>query len=161
MNRLNRLGVAAALAAVSALAVSQGAGPPNPEAQAKNAIETRQGLFKVMSNQMGPIGGMLRGQVPFDAELVARNAARIQMLAEISPDLFTLDTRQFKNIKTGALDGIWNSQPDFKAKADALVKAAAGAVAAAKTGDKVATTKAAQEMGKACGTCHDNYRAKP
>jgi cytochrome c556 len=161
MNRLNRFGVAAALAAVSALAVSQGAGPPNPEAQAKSAIETRQGLFKVMSNQMGPIGGMLRNAVPFDAELVARNAARIQMLSEMIPDLHALDTRQFKTIKTGALDGIWNSQPDFKGKADALTKAAAATVAAAKTGDKAATLKAAADIGKSCGGCHDNYRAKP
>jgi cytochrome c556 len=162
MNRLNRIGAAAALAAVSALAFSQGAGgPPNPEAQAKSAIETRQGLFKLMSNQMGPIGGMLRNQVPFDAELVAKNAARIQTLGEIIPELFVLDTRAFKTVKTGALDGIWNSQADYKAKADALVKAAAAVTVAAKTGDKAATLKAAADIGKSCGGCHDNYRAKP
>jgi cytochrome c556 len=161
MNRLNRFGIAAALAAVSALAISQNAGgPPNPEAQAKTAIETRQGLFKLLSNQMGPIGGMLRGQ-EFNAELVARNAARIQTFSEMIPDLFTLDTRQFKTVKTLALDGIWNSQADFKTRADALNKAATGVVAAAKTGDKAATLKAAAEIGKACGACHDNYRAKP
>jgi cytochrome c556 len=160
MNRLNRIGVVAALAAVSALAISQNAGPPNPEAQAKSAIETRQGLFKVMSNQMAPIGGMMRNQ-EFNAELVVKNATRIQTLSEIIPELFTQDTRQFKTIKTLALDGIWNSQADFKTKADALTKAAAGVVAAAKTGDKAATLKAAAEIGKACGTCHDNYRAKP
>lgn len=161
MNRLNRFGVAAALAAVSTLALSQNAGPPSPEAQAKSAIETRQGLFKVISSQMGPIGGMLRNQVPFDAAVVARNAARIQTLSEMIPELHTLDTRQFKNIKTGALDGIWNSQADYKVKADNLGKAAAGTAAAAKTGDKAATLKAAAEIGKACGSCHDNYRAKP
>jgi cytochrome c556 len=161
MNRLNRFGVAAALAAVSALAISQNAGPPSPEAQAKTAIETRQGLFKLLSNQMGPIGGMLRNQGEFNAELVGRNAARIQTLSEIIPELFALDTRQFKATKTLALDGIWNSQADFKTKADALTKAAAGVVAAAKTGDKAATQKAGAEIGKACGACHDNYRAKP
>jgi cytochrome c556 len=161
MNRLNRIGVTAALVAFSALALSQNAGPPNPEAQAKSAIETRQGLFKLVSNQMGPIGGMLRNQREFDAALVATNAARMQSLSEMIPELFALDTRQFKTIKTTALDGIWNSVPDFKAKADVLTKAAAGLVAAAKTGDKAATLKAAADVGKSCGGCHDNYRAKP
>lgn len=161
MNRLTRIGVMAALATVSTMAMSQGAGPPNPEAQAKAAIETRQGLFKVISNQMGPIGAMLRNQREFDAALVARNATRIQVLSELIPELHGLDTREFKTIKTGALDGIWTSQADFKAKADALTKAAGAVADAAKTGDKANTLKAAAEIGKACGGCHDNYRAKP
>jgi cytochrome c556 len=162
MNCLSRVGVAAALAAMSAVAVSQGAGgPPNPEAQAKSAIEARQGLFKVINSQMGPIGGMLRNQREFDAALVAKNATRIQTLAEIIPELHGLDTRQFKTIKTGALEGIWASQADFKAKADALAKAAGDTATVAKTGDKANTLKAAAEIGKACGACHDNFRAKP
>ena len=162
MNRLSRVAVAAALASMSAVAFSQGAGgPPSPEAQAKSAIETRQGLFKLISNQMGPIGGMLRNQREFDAALVAKNAARIQTLADMAPELFMNDTRQFKATKTAALDGIWTSQADFKAKADGLSKAAGATADAAKTGDKAATLKAAAEIGKACGACHDNFRAKP
>jgi cytochrome c556 len=166
MNRLHRVGMVSVLAAsaavISALAISQNAGgPPTPEAQAKSAIETRQGLFKVIGSQMGPIGGMLRNQREFDAALVARNAARIQTLSEIIPEMFTNDTRQFTTVKTSALDGIWNSAADFKTKADVLNKAAAAAVVAAKTGDKGATMKASADVGKACGGCHDNYRAKP
>ena len=45
-------------------------------------------------------------------------------------------------------------------KSDGLTKAAAALTAAAKTGDKAATLKAAGEVGKACGACHDSYRAK-
>lgn len=157
MNRLTRIGAAATLAVVSVVAFSQAA-PPNPD---KSAIETRQGLFKLIANQNGPIGGMQRGNVPFDAAVVARNAARIQVLSEIIPELYVRDTRAFKDVKTGALDGIWNSQADFKGKADALGKAAATLAETAKGGDKAATLKAAAEVGKACGSCHDSYRAKP
>jgi cytochrome c556 len=161
MNCISRLAVAAALCAVSAVSLAQAAAaPPSPEQVAKGAIETRQGLFKVMSAQMGPIAGLLRNQGEFNAAVVGRNAARIQTLSEILPELFANDTRQFKATKTIALDGIWNSQADFKVKAEALTKAAAGVVAAAKTGDKAATQKAAAEIGKACGSCHDSYRAK-
>jgi cytochrome c556 len=161
MNRLTRIGVALAASAVSALAVSQGAGPPSPEAQAKSAIEARQGLYKLMATQFGPIGGMLRNTVPFDAAVVARNSARIAVISEIIPELFVNDTRTFTATKTAALPGIWTSQADFKGKADALTKAANDLNAAAKGGDKAATMAAAGAVGKACGSCHDNYRQKP
>jgi len=162
MNRLSRVGLAAALAAMSAVAFSQGAGgPPSPEAQAKTAIEARQAVFKLIANQNGPVGGMMRNTSEFDAALVAKNAARIQVLAEMIPELFASDTREFKATKTLALDGIWAAQADFKTKADGLAKAAGATADAAKTGDKAATMKAAAEIGKACGACHDNFRAKP
>ena len=162
MNRLSRVAVAAALVSMSAVAFSQGAGgPPSPEAQAKTAIEARQAVFKLIANQNGPIGGMMRNAREFDAALVAKNSARIQVLAEMIPELFVNDTREFKATKTLAMDGIWASQADFKAKADGLAKAAAATADAAKTGDKAATMKAAADVGKACGACHDNFRAKP
>ena len=77
------------------------------------------------------------------------------------PEMFTLDTRAFTATKTAALPGIWNSQADFKGKADALVKAANDLNAWAKTGDKATFTAVAGAVGKACGSCHDNYRQKP
>jgi cytochrome c556 len=157
MNRLTRIGVAAALAVISVAAFPQGA-PPNPD---KAAIETRQGLFKLISNQSGPIGAMFRPNGTFDAAVAARNAERIKVLAGMIPELFAArDTHTFKDVPSRALDGIWTSQADFKAKADALVAAADGVAAAAKTGDKDATQKANAEIGKACGGCHDAFRAK-
>jgi len=98
---------------------------------------------------------------PFDAALVERNSARIAVLAGMIPEMFGSDTRKFTATKTLALEGIWNSQADFKGKADALMKAANDLNAAAKTGNKDATLKAAGDVGKACGACHDDYRAKP
>ncbi|MEO8308249.1 MAG: cytochrome c [Pseudomonadota bacterium] len=163
MNRLIRIGVALAASAASALAAAQGGppGPPSPEAQAASAIGARQGLYKLMATQFGPIGGMLRGTVPFDAAVVARNAPRIATLGEIIPEMFTSDTHTFTATKSAALPAIWTSQADFKSKADALVKAANDLGAAAKGGDKAATLAAAGAVGKACGSCHDNYRQKP
>lgn len=160
MNCVNRIAMAAGLAAFSALAAAQGA-PPGPPAPEKTAIEARQGLLKVVSSQNAPVAAMLRGTKDFDAAIVAKSAARIQALSEMIPDLFALDTRQYKDVKTLALDGIWNSQADFKSKADALNKAAGALVEAAKGGDKATTLAAYREVGKACSGCHDNYRAKP
>lgn len=157
MTRLIRIGVAATIAAISVTAFSQGAGPPNPN---KTAIEARQAVFKLINAQNGPMGQMLRGQGALDAALVTRSAERIKMLAGMIPEVFTVDTRQYKDTPTRALDSIWTSQADFKTKADALVTAADALIAAAKTGDKAAVSTASQNMGRACGGCHDAYRAK-
>jgi len=155
MNRLTRFGVAACVAVVSIVAYSQ-MPQQNPD---KIAIETRQGLFKLISNQFGPIAGMIRGG-NVDPEVAARNGGRIKVLAGMIPELFTRDTHQFKDVPTKALDGIWTSQADFKAKADGLATAAEALEAAGKSGDKAAVQMAGQNVGKACGACHDSFRAK-
>jgi cytochrome c556 len=177
MNRLTRIGVAAALAVVSVAALSQGGPPPGgpgmggpggpggpggaPPNQDKTAIEARQAVFKLIANQNQPIGGMFRPGGTFDAAVVARNADRIKMLAGMIPEMFARDTRQAPaDVKTKALEGIWNNQADFKAKADALVAAADALATAAKSGNKDATQAANGNIGKACGGCHDTYRAK-
>jgi cytochrome c556 len=158
MNKLISFGIAAALAVGAAHAAAP-AGPPSPEDAAKSQIETRQGLFKVVVATWGPVGGMMRNSVPFDAAQVSKAAARLAVLAPIAPELFVADTRKFTQFKSAALDGIWNSQADFKAKADDLAKAATELGAVAAKGDKVETLKAAAAVGKACGSCHDSYRA--
>jgi cytochrome c556 len=161
MKRLMSLGLAAALSVASfATMAAQEAAPPSPEQVANNAILTRQGNFKLISYNFGPIGGMLRNRVPFDAALVAKNSARIEVLASMIPELFQNDTRKDGTVKSAALDGVWTGAADFKAKADDLQKAAAALTMAAKGGDQKATIAAAGAVGKACGSCHDSYRAK-
>lgn len=165
MNRLSRIGIAVALAAATTLAISQAppgaggpGGPPNPEAQAKTAIETRQAVFKLIGNQNGPLGGMNRGNATPDLAVVARNAARIQMLADMIPDLFTANTTAATTTKTRALPAIWTGAADFKVKAEALSKAAGAVADAAKKGDVQATKDANAAIGRACQACHETYR---
>ncbi len=159
MTRLIRIGMAATLAAISVTAFSQGA-PPAANAD-KTAIETRQGLFKLIGSQSGPLGAMFRANGTFDAAVVARNGERIKVLAGMIPEVFARDTRQYKDSPTRAQEAIWTNQADFKAKADALVSAAEALAAAGKAGDKDAAQKANTAMGATCGACHDGtYRAK-
>jgi cytochrome c556 len=133
--------------------------PASPEEQAQQAVELRQGLFKLIGYSFDPIGGMLKNKVPFDAALAQKSAARIEALAPMITELFANDTRKF-TLKTKAREGIWTSKSDFQAKNDDLVKAAGALTTAAKSGDKKATMQAAAAVGKACGGCHDNFRDK-
>jgi cytochrome c556 len=164
MNRFVKSSLIAlcALASTSAVIAQDGgaSGPPSPEQQAEQATLTRQGLLKVVGFYMGPLGGMLKNKVPFDAAKAGDNAAHIAQLGSMIPDVFVFDTRQATAIKTKAKEGIWTNSGDFKAKADDLVKAANALAEAAKSGDKGTTLKAAAAVGKACGACHDDYRNK-
>jgi cytochrome c556 len=158
MNRQIRIALFAALVALCAAAGVQAAAVAASEAEAARAIKARQALLEQINDLNTPMSKMLKKQIPMDAAVVATNAARIQELAAKLPEAFAVDTRGFKDTKTAALDGIWNSQADFKTHADALGKAAGEAVAAAKAG----TVENAQliGIGKACGACHGSYRAK-
>jgi cytochrome c556 len=159
MNRFNRIGLVTALVAVSAVVGVQAATVAGSQADATKAIEARKALFKQIKDLNDPIGKMLRRQAPMDTAIVATNAAKLQELAGKIPGVFTVDTHTFKGTETNALDGIWASEADFKAKSDALVTATGAAVAAAKTGDAAATQKSLIAIGKACGSCHDSYKA--
>ena len=164
MNRLTRIGVIAAVLTGSAIAFSQappggGPGAPNPEAAARSAIETRQAVFKLIGSQSGAIGGLNRPNAPApDLAAVARSAERIQVLAGMIPEVFAQNPTAPASVKTRALPGIWTGSADFKAKAEALSKAAGAVAAAAKSGNVDATKAAARDVNTACSQCHEAYR---
>lgn len=120
------------------------------------AVETRQGLLKTVGFYIGPIVGMARQQIPYDAERVKYNAERISELAPMIPDVFRHDTRG-ADVTTEALDGIWENQDDFADKA-ATVSARAADLAAATAEGQGAAMNAFGAMGAACKACHDEYR---
>ena len=85
-------------------------------------------------------------------------AARIQMLAGMIPELFTANPTTPAAVKTRALPVIWTGAADFKAKAEALSKAAGAVAAAAQSGNVDATKAASRDVTAACTACHDTYR---
>lgn len=129
---------------------------PTPEQQAAAAVDTRKSVFKLLRFNLIPLVGMARG-APFDAELAEKNGRRIAALAPMIPDLMANDTRGF-DVETTALDKIWDNQPDFASKAQALADNATAFAEAAATGDQGATLGAFRALGGSCGNCHDNYR---
>jgi cytochrome c556 len=162
MRSIFALGTAAACALFATAAIAQqGPPPPTPEQKAQQSVELRQSVFKLLDWNNKPMGAMLRGQAPFDAGVVKTNATNIANLAEMIPALFTADTSSFTSVKTEALNNIWTNKADFDAKAKALIDAATALSAAAGSGgDAAALRPAVITMGKACGSCHDNFRQK-
>lgn len=156
-----RIGAFAAAAVVSALAVAQVTVTPAKSAdEAAKAIAARQEIFKEIKKAHDPLGAMLKRQREVDPALVATSAKRIQELAGQIPAAYAVDTRQFAGTKTEAGENIWGSMADFKAKADALGKAAGETATIAGTGNPGDTLKGIIAMSKTCGACHDSYRTK-
>jgi cytochrome c556 len=131
---------------------------PSPAEKAAAATETRQSVFKLLAFNIGPIVGMARGMMEFDAAIAERNARRIAALAPMIPDVFAaMDTRPF-DVETEALPLIWDNMDELAEKAAALVDAANTFAATAATGDQAATLGGLRALGGACGNCHDTFR---
>jgi cytochrome c556 len=155
-SHLAQLGVAT----LCALASLSAAHAQDASAEQK-AVEIRQSIFKLMEWNFAPtIGEMLKNKMKYDAAVVQKTAARLEVLAPMISEAFAVDTHEAAGLKTRARPGIWTNMADFKAKNDGLVKAVAGLSAAAKGSDEKAFRQAAIAVGKACGACHDDYRDK-
>jgi cytochrome c556 len=157
MNRVSKLGLAA-LCSVAAISVGLAQSKPSEKA-AQNAVKVRKAVFDVQNFAFTPVMAMLKRQVPFNAEEVVTAAKRVEMTSSIIPDAFKVDTRN-TNVDTKARDAIWTNMADFKTKAQNLQTAAQNLQQAAMSGDQGATLKAAGMVGKACGSCHDEFRNK-
>ena len=140
----------------SGAAVAQEAAMSEKHAQA--ATNFRQAVYKLVYSNMGPLGGMAKGKIPFDQEVIATNAMRLEQLADMMSDYVKVDTRKF-DVDTEAKDEIWENWSDFEGKIEALKTAAANLQAVAATGDESKYAKAIGQVGASCKSCHDDYKA--
>lgn len=140
-----------------ALALGTGAGyATSVFAQAKPEVlvKQRQAAMTLISKYFGPLNGMAQGKVPYNAEVAARNAGYLQALAQMPWDGFHANT---KDEKTRALPAVYDDAAKFKSAQERFTGAVAK-LAAAK--DEGALKAAAGEVGKSCGACHNDFRAK-
>ena len=142
------------------LAAALGAGYTiNAVAQVKpeTLVKQRQSAMTLVGKYWGPLGGMAAGRVPFDANVVARNAGYLEALSKMPWDGFDASTQ---NEKSAALPEIWKDPAKFKAAADAMQSEIGKLVAAAKGGNEAAIKAALGDTGKTCGGCHNTFRQK-
>ena len=131
-----------------------------PDAGEK-AIKARQGYMQVVVWEAGPLFGMAKGEMAYDAATATANAANLQALSQYSfSGLFLPGTSKAERAgKTRALADIWADTAKFEQAFENL--GVAIAVVAAEAGKGQAELAAAVgEMGKACGGCHKPFRAK-
>ena len=159
MRRFSKLMVAAASAAtiISSTVVASEVTEASSAKHAKAATQYRQAMFQLVRSNMGPLGGMAKGVLPFDESVMQTNAVRLEQLADMMGDYLAVDTRKF-DVETGAKDEIWESFSDVETKIMALKTASQGLQAAVKAGDESAYRGAIGKIGASCKSCHDDYK---
>lgn len=140
-------------------AVSLGVVALDAAAQAKPEVlvKQRQAAMTLQGKYMGPLGAMAQGKVPYDANIVQRNAAFLETLSKMAWDGFQEST---KGEKSAALPAIWDKAGEFKQAAERFESEASKLVQVAKSGDEGAVKAQIGAVGKSCGGCHETFRQK-
>ena len=97
---------------------------------ARKTIDARQGLLKVVAQYFGPIVGIAKGQIPYDAALIEKNAGKVAQLAPMILDMFAMDTSASGFLNGSRKADIWADYDDFSAKAATTAERAEALVAA-------------------------------
>ena len=146
------------LAAATAIAALAGA---SLEAQAQVKpdvlVKQRQAAMTLQGKYLGPIGAMMKGARPYDADVVAINATFLENLARMPWDGFDAST---KGEKSKTKPEAYTDTAKFKAAADLLESETAKLGAAARAKNEAGVRAAFGGVAKACGGCHDAFREK-
>ncbi len=118
-------------------------------------VKQRQAKMTLQGKYIGPLVGMVKGSVPFNANVAAQNAAYLDALSKMAWDGFDEST---KGEKSRSLPAIWTNSAKFKQYQGQLETSTAGLLTAAKGGNEGAVKSAVGEVLKACNGCHDDFR---
>lgn len=137
------------------------AGTSTFAADGNPAVEARRGFFKAMYFNAGPLFGMMKGQVPYNAEQAKTAAANVKLMTMMSTDaMWTAGTdNEALKGQTRATPALFKDMAGFNAKWEDWRKAAAELADEAGNG-KDAMVEKLKAMGATCGACHKAYRAK-
>jgi len=128
------------------------------QAKPEDLVKQRKAGMTMIAKYFGPIGAMVQGKIPYNADVVARNGAYLEVLAKLPWDGFQASTANVQDTK--AKPEIYQNMTKFNRAADTMEDAMAKLVAAAKSRDEAAVKTAFGGVGKACKGCHDDFRSK-
>ncbi|MEL6277323.1 MAG: cytochrome c [Pseudomonadota bacterium] len=127
----------------------------------EDAITARRGYYQVILSNFGPIVGMAKGDVEYDAEKAATFANNLQTLSMLNNGHMWpagSDNAAMAG-KTRALPKMWEDFPGVQEKGQAWA-AAVGELAGVAGDGLDALRSKVGAVGESCGACHDTYRAK-
>ena len=135
------------------------AAPLSALAQAKpeTLVKQRQAAMTLIGKYFGPIGAMVNGKIPYNADVVARNATYVENLSQMPWDGFHEST---KGEKSAARPEVWSDPKKFQEAADRLQAEAVKLAAVARAKDEAGVKAQFGAVGKSCGGCHDSFRVK-
>ena len=142
------------VAIVGALAAGAMVGGATIALAQADVIKERQENRKQTAAAMRAIKGVIDAKGP--TAPAVEQAAKLKTLEAAFVKLFPAGSDK----DTKALPTVWTDMPGFLAASKNVDAAYDKLAVAAGSGDLAAVTAAFGETGKACGACHDKYRAK-
>ena len=128
------------------------------QAKPETLVKQRQAAMTLQGKYFYPrLRPMAQGKIPYDANVVARDAGFLEALSRMPWDGFTPGT---KDVKSAALPAIYTETTKFKEGSDRLQAETAKLVALTKSGDEAAVKAQVLAIDKACNSCHDTFREK-
>lgn len=132
------------------------AGDPNLK-----LLKARQGEMQLRSFNVGPLFGMAKGEIGYDAELATKLANNLK--TQLSLDMGRA-WKQGTDIdaypgKTTALGTIWTTYPEISEYGKKYAAAVNELVAVAGNGRDALKSRIGK-VGKSCKGCHDEFREK-
>ena len=127
------------------------------QAKPEQLVKQRQSAMTLIAKYWGPMVPMMQGKVPMNMQVVQRNAGFLDNLSRMPWDGFDAST---KDVKSAALPAIWTDNAKFAEAADRLQNEANKLYQVSRGGDEAAIKAQLGAVGKACGSCHESFRAK-
>lgn len=118
----------------------------------------RQSYFALLGANFGPIGAMMKGEMPWNQEQL--QGFTDDLVAVTSLDLLRGFPEGSERGTTRAKPGIWENKDDFASKFDDLRAEAATLQTTVAGGDRGAIAEQVGAVGKSCKACHDEYQSK-
>jgi len=146
-----------AVAVLVALVLGAAAGTVLAQQKPENLVKQRQAVMTLQGKYFGPMAGMAQGKVPYNAEVVRRNAGFLDNLSRMPWDGFDPST---KDVKSNALPAVFTDQQKFKEASSRLETEANKLYEVSRSGDEGAVKNQIAAVGKACGSCHESFRQK-
>lgn len=144
--------------ALGLVATTLAAGAAYAQQNFEQVIKARKGQFEVMAHSMGILGGMARGNVPYDAAAAKAAADNVVMITKLNQSaLWPAGSHNGATKATRAQPNIFENVADFTAKWQELGKRATALQGVAGNGLD-ALRPAIGAVGGACQDCHEKYR---
>jgi cytochrome c556 len=150
---MNRLVAGLAVVLSVGYALSAGA-----QVRPQVLVEQRHSAMELQGKYLYSLLPMASGKIPYNAGIVARNAAYLEVLTQMAWDGFDPATAGEKN--TRALPEIFSDPAAFKAAEDKLHAEIAKFSATVKAGNEQDIKTGMVELNKVCNGCHDKFRSR-
>lgn len=122
----------------------------------KSAIHARKSAFTLIAVNVGKMGAMAKGKIPFDKDEFTLRAVNLEALSKMPWEFFIPNSQKGSEAKPA----VWEKADDFKSKREVFEMKVADLAKASRSGDENAMKLKFRKVANTCKACHKEYKSK-